>query len=679
MPVTGAEVASGVAQSMPVTGAKVAGGVAQSEPVTGAEVGGGVAPSEPVARAEVGGGVAQSEPVTGAAVGGGVAQSEPAAMDIGMRSAVLGQIGIVEANPSAFGMAPADLASIGVQPMNPSQVGLQQVAVPPPPFMRNGDTFGAESLARSLPQDPSSAEQGGNLLGLFGIQHLSMKLTELAKEAAQLAPSAPAAGAGGSSEPTSKEEKTVEDAYKARSVPTRSAIDSKFRRFLAEEPNEAAKYKKCVGRDAKEAFRLDWVDKEWAKVQTRRIDWHLRSCTTHLGHSIECPLSDARRHGRSERVTIPDDPRSHVKEQSESIEDWGEYRAFEVIAKEESGVGITESGATAALNICLACMKMGTPFVRFDSWSRRMQFLHVKGQHRWRWERKWQEHQEEHGDQGDLLEQFAGVVAGSEGEASTKRRRLTGKTSDTVAAAPSATAAAAEPAASAAGTPASQAAAAPVPAASAPPAAAAGASPADAGQPSMPKAGAAQEAPSAKAKAAAPKAKAGAPKAKAKAAAKAAASSSGGGGGGDGADDRAAAKEAAKELAKEKKKLESEAQAQITAYSSASTQSTLLLSSIATESDWQWANNEINTKKLRAALSELNGLTKAGTFLSQMLFLPFNEVKHDWGEEYFYKHVGPMTQAIRPKVAKVMAEMGRLHSMHASFKAAENAMGDDDH
>ena len=67
---------------------------------------------------------------------------------------------------------------------------------------------------------------------------------------------------------------TLKRAVESRDVGSRSAIDSKFRRYLEGE-SEAARqdaeaWGKCKRNTEKTLFKLQWVDREWAKIKCTR-------------------------------------------------------------------------------------------------------------------------------------------------------------------------------------------------------------------------------------------------------------------------------------------------------------------------------------------------------------------------------------------------------------------------
>ena len=53
----------------------------------------------------------------------------------------------------------------------------------------------------------------------------------------------------------------------------------------------------------------------------------------------------------------------------------GEYLPFEVICGKESAVGVTRTGLLAALNICEACTRLQGRWCKYNSFSKRLEYL----------------------------------------------------------------------------------------------------------------------------------------------------------------------------------------------------------------------------------------------------------------------------------------------------------------
>eukprot|EP00959_Pyramimonas_sp_CCMP1952_P225579 4717260-Pyramimonas_sp.AAC.1 len=158
-------------------------------------------------------------------------------------------------------------------------------------------------------------------------------------------------GADDPSRPKLKQDKVLETAWSARACPARGATGARFSNFLESSEEETAKYKACKGHAAKEAFRMDWLEQQYTKYNKKR---------------------------------------SYVERVEEAWQDWGSYEPFEVIAGKESGVGITSSGARAALNICMSCIKLGNAWVRWNRQSKRIEFLYMKKSYSYKFEKAWE-------------------------------------------------------------------------------------------------------------------------------------------------------------------------------------------------------------------------------------------------------------------------------------------------
>ena len=63
----------------------------------------------------------------------------------------------------------------------------------------------------------------------------------------------------------------------------------------------------------------------------------------------------------------------------EADEEWGTYEPFERIAGLESSHGVTTTGLEAAVNIAVACQKLTQKWIRYNHFSRRLEYLYAFG------------------------------------------------------------------------------------------------------------------------------------------------------------------------------------------------------------------------------------------------------------------------------------------------------------
>ena len=139
----------------------------------------------------------------------------------------------------------------------------------------------------------------------------------------------------------------LEETNKTGFVPSRGALGNRFQTYLDANPEERVKYEKLKGHSVKSDFRKKWFDDEWIKYSKKR---------TVIENLAEC------------------------------WSDFGKYEPFEVIAGKESGTGITTTGATAALNICMSCIRLGGYWCRYNWQSKRMEYLYMKSSYQYKFE-----------------------------------------------------------------------------------------------------------------------------------------------------------------------------------------------------------------------------------------------------------------------------------------------------
>ena len=125
-----------------------------------------------------------------------------------------------------------------------------------------------------------------------------------------------------------------------------------------------------------------------------------------------------------------DDDGTKRKTNTEAHLEWGTHEPFEVIAGKESGVGITETGAMAALNTVLACQKLGYPWVQWNSFTKRAEYLYCKSGFKNKFETAWTEYQGQKGVQDDLATSFLaeGGRAAARGREGSRTPAASGRT-----------------------------------------------------------------------------------------------------------------------------------------------------------------------------------------------------------------------------------------------------------
>ena len=446
---------------------------------------------------------------------------------------------------------------------------------------------------------PASPWSGGAQIGA-----LTAKLNELARDqaAASEAPSSAAdslATLGGESE--EKIDPVIEDAWKLRSAKSRTAIASKYDRFKKKSEEEQKKYKAAVGHTGKENCILEWVDSQYDAWSEKR---------------------------------------QKLKTNSEAHLEWGAHEPFEVICGKESGVGITESGAMAALNIALACQKLGHPWVKWNGFSKRAEYLYCKSGFKNKFETAWIEYKNSTGASDDLAQEFLAEV----GNGREKRRKLGPKISEESAGTKRENEIARKEAAVKAKEDELQA-----------------------------KSEAADKA--AAEKAAKTDAK---EKLKEAAAAKRAAAAAGSGrqpaprGG-----KRALAEASQAEEAKDPKKIKKDARKAlgefktlISSYGQALTSGKMIITNIEIKDKsglakaWEFAEDTKVNGSLYAAIDDLENASIGNPILQKLVTQKVDQVKSDLGDKFF-THMESISELVQPKIAKIEKEVETMVSMHA--------------
>ena len=331
-----------------------------------------------------------------------------------------------------------------------------------------------------------------------------------------------------------------------------------------------------------------------------------------------------------------DDDRAKRKTNTEAHLEWGTHEPFEVIAGKESGVGITETGAMAALNTVLACQKLGYPWVQWNSFTKRAEYLYCKSGFKNKFETAWTEYQEQKGVQDDLAASFlaeGGRAALGGGQPSQAQKDAAAqqeieaerKTADEKKAAAVAKQKEAQAAA---------------------------------------KLKAEEEK---KAEEAAKQQEA-AVKAQAKPAAGGGKRRRGGGGGtttpppepagDDGAPDPKQAKRDAK------KKLD-DFRTLISLYGQELTSGKMILRNIDSVASWDSLADEKLSGDLRRAVDALETTSTTNALVAQLVTQKFDVVRASVGEAEFDKQIDPITSMLKPKVDKLNAEVDSLNQMHA--------------
>ncbi|CAK0803169.1 unnamed protein product, partial [Prorocentrum cordatum] len=469
---------------------------------------------------------------------------------IGLQQASFGAIGLAQADTAALGIAQIDGAAIGLEQANLKGLGISQL----------GDTAAGPSgasLGVSLPENPSEGS-GGLQLGFP-----AKRLNELAKGC-----ETPPATRAQDSPDDEQPDKVIEEAWRTRIAKPRTAIASKYDRFKKGSAEEQAKYKNAQGHIGKENCILEWVDKQWNAYQERR---------------------------------------SKRKTNTEAHLEWGTHEPFEVIAGKGSGVGITETGAMAALNTVLACQKLGYPWAQWNSFTKRAEYLYCKSGFKNKFETAWTQCQEQTGVQAQT-----GAVAQQESEA--KQQAADEKKAAAVA------------------------------------------------KQKEVEATKANEAEEKQAKAA---------EAKAKAAVKAAARSTKrtrGDRGGTATpppepagDDAPHPKQAKKDA---KKKLD-DFRTLISLYGQELTSGKMILRNIGTVASWEPLADERMSGDLRRAVEALENTSTTNALVAQLVTQKFDAVRAYVGEADFDKQIDQITSILKPKVDKLNAEVDALNQMHA--------------
>ncbi|CAK0903593.1 unnamed protein product [Prorocentrum cordatum] len=278
----------------------------------------------------------------------------------------MASIGLQQANLGAIGLAQADAAALDITQIDGAAIGLKQANLKGLGISQLGDTAAGPSgasLGFSLPENPFEGS-GGLQLGF-----LAKRLNELAKGC-----ETPLATRAQESPGDEQPEKVIEEAWRTRTAKSRTAIASKYDRFKKGSAEEQEKYKNAQGHIGKENCILEWVDKQWNAYQERK---------------------------------------SKRKTNTEAHLEWGTHEPFEVIAGKESGVGITETGAMAALNTVLACQKLGCPWAQWNSFTKRAEYLYCKSGFKNKFETAWAQCQEQTGVQDDLALDFLKAQTGA--------------------------------------------------------------------------------------------------------------------------------------------------------------------------------------------------------------------------------------------------------------------------
>ena len=127
----------------------------------------------------------------------------------------------------------------------------------------------------------------------------------------------------------------------------RTAVAQQFDRWLRRNPTELSSYKTLLSNAARVDFRVKWAKEKLEKLKvTKTTEDRYSEVNTKLG----------------------------------------EYRSFNWIVREEGG---QSEDVIAAKNYCMRCLELGAPWVLYDDWTKRAQFLYMVKGRREEMERCW--------------------------------------------------------------------------------------------------------------------------------------------------------------------------------------------------------------------------------------------------------------------------------------------------
>ncbi|CAK0871036.1 unnamed protein product [Prorocentrum cordatum] len=490
---------------------------------------------------------------------------------IGLQAAPLGEIGLQAAQLGEIGLQAAPLAEIGLQAAPLAEIGIQQLG------SQAASSRDEVANLTQLPNDPMRTNEPASLSQLIS------KLTDIYNQAqgnTKLTAVQNAYFNKQAEDDDKTKDRFLEEAHATGVVPSRGALGNRFQTFLDANPDERKKYETTKGNIAKADFRKRWFDEEWVKYKKRR--------------------------------TV-------VENMAESWADFGTYEPFEVIAGKESGTGITSSGAEAALNICLSCIKLGGYWCKYNWQSKRMEYLYMKSGYKYKFEKQYNEITE-------MMETNAAIptvptaqptpaapmtIAGG-GTASaapavlegrdnvvdpTKKRNIENVT---------------------------------------PP------------QPTP----RAKKMPRGKAKAKAGTAQTGDVDGK--------------------TTDAEQEKERIKQLKKTQKANMECAQTSISEYGQTVTQANLILDNIKSLPEWKWANNSEGVSGLQESLNALVSAAMGSQFIKEILITDIAKVKSQMAEETFDDKIASVTPALESPLKKLKAEITCLQNMHREKQRLAN-------
>ena len=147
------------------------------------------------------------------------------------------------------------------------------------------------------------------------------------------------------------EDTVLEAAHAEGTVKANSTIWYRLVRAMAKDDELKQQYEQAKGRVSKDAIRKKWLSGSYEKYKETRI-----TTTTKSRSDLE----------------------------------WGEFEPFEVMCGRESGTGITKTGILAAYNIAKTCLGLGSDWVRFNKFSKRMEFLRPRAGYKEKYEKMWQ-------------------------------------------------------------------------------------------------------------------------------------------------------------------------------------------------------------------------------------------------------------------------------------------------
>ncbi|CAK0863787.1 unnamed protein product [Prorocentrum cordatum] len=376
--------------------------------------------------------------------------------------------------------------------------------------------------------------------------------------------------------------------------------------FLAKRPNELAK-----GCETPPATRAQDSPDDEQPDKVIEEAWRTRIAKSRTAIASKY---DRFKKGSAEEQAKYKNAQGHIGKEN-CILEWVD-KQWNVIAGKESGVGITETGAMAALNTVLACQKLGYPWVQWNSFTKRAEYLYCKSGFKNKFETAWTQYQEQTGVQDDLALDFlkGGGTTRWAQESEAKQQAADEKKA------------------------------------------------ADVAKQKEAEATKANEAEEKQAKAA---------EAKAKAAVKAAARSTKrtrGDRGGTATpppepagDDAPHPKQAKKDA---KKKLD-DFRTLISLYGQELTSGKMILRNIGTVASWEPLADERMSGDLRRAVEALENTSTTNALAAQLVTQKFDAVRAYVGEADFDKQIDQITSILKPKVDKLNAEVDALNQMHA--------------